>query len=197
MHPQPACRHTCGSITYSDGIHDDVNKFVWGDQDWDPSTPVADTLRDYCRLFINSAVCDELAQGLLAEERNWQGPLAVNAQVNVTLRQWQQLEQAATPAMLTNYRFQMGLLRAYYDAYIKRRLIHETELEAQALDALRTATPAAGGCAGRDGPGPGVSPAGWNRSPSPSITSKSAWLSRSGSTRASGLAVHDEASPGL
>ena len=42
------------------------------------------------------------------------------------------------PAVRENYRFQMGLLRAYYDAYVKRRLIHETELEAQALDVLRT-----------------------------------------------------------
>ena len=35
----------------------------------------------------------------------------------------------------------MGLLRAYYDAYIKRRLIHETELEAEAVEALRTDSP--------------------------------------------------------
>ena len=28
-----------------------------------------------------------------------------------------------------NYRFQMGLIRAYYDSYIRARLIHETDLE--------------------------------------------------------------------
>ena len=32
----------------------------------------------------------------------------------------------------------MGLLRAHYDAYVKRRLIHETELESEALEALRS-----------------------------------------------------------
>jgi hypothetical protein len=138
---------TCGSIAYSDGIHDDVNKFVWGDQDWDPSTPVAETLRDYCRLFISPTLADELAQGLLAEEKNWEGPLAVNAQVKVTLQQWQQLEKIASPAVQANYRFQMGLLRAYYDAYIQRRLIYETELEASALDVLRAASAAAGSLA--------------------------------------------------
>ena len=29
--------------------------------------------------------------------------------------------------------------RAYYDAYVRRRLIHETELEAQAMERLRAA----------------------------------------------------------
>ena len=42
------------------------------------------------------------------------------------------------------YRFQMGLLRAYYDAYVKRRLIRETELEAKATEALRRTRPARG-----------------------------------------------------
>jgi hypothetical protein len=128
---------TCGSLCYSEGINDDVNKFVWLGQDWDPTTPVAETLRDYARLFINPAFSDEVAQGVMAEERNWDGPLAVSQQVDVTLQQWRQLEKLVPPATRENYRFQMGLLRAYYDAYIKRRLIHETELEAQAMDVLR------------------------------------------------------------
>ena len=136
--------YTCGSITYSEGIHDDVNKFVWADQDWDPSTPVIETLRDYGRLFINSDLGDQIAQGIMAEERNWEGPLAVNQQVDVTLEQWRRIERMATPEMRGNYRYQMCMLRAYYDAYIKRRLIHETELEASALEALRIESPEKG-----------------------------------------------------
>jgi hypothetical protein len=130
-------KYTCGSLCYSEGINDDVNKFVWLDQDWDPATQAVDTLRDYGRLFISPDFTDELAQGFLAEEANWNGPLAVNPQVDVTLQQWRELENAASPAVRNNYRFAMGLLRAYYDACIKRRLIHETELEARALDTLR------------------------------------------------------------
>jgi len=61
----------------------------------------------------------------------------VNRQVDVTLAQWRRLEAVATPGMRDQYRFQMGLLRAHYDAYIKRRLIHETDLEARAMDVLR------------------------------------------------------------
>jgi hypothetical protein len=131
--------YACGSLTYSEGIHDDINKFVWGDQDWDPTMPVIETLRDYCRLYISPDFADELAQGFVAQEGNWEGPLATNDQVDVTFAQWQDLEKKVPQHVQNNYRFQMGLLRAYYDAYIKRRLIHETELEAKAMDVLISA----------------------------------------------------------
>ena len=136
--------YTCGSLTYSEGINDDVNKFVWGDQDWDPSTPVIETLRDYCRLFLGPKSSDDLAQAFLALERNWEGPLAVNRQVDVTLEQWQSLERRAPAETRGQYRFEMGLLRAHYDAYVKRRLVRETELELEALNLLRTLAPAKG-----------------------------------------------------
>jgi len=126
----------CGSLTYSEGIADDVNKFVWGDQDWDPNTQVIDTLRDYARLFIDPHHADDIAQGLLALEQNWVGPVAVNPQIGVTLDLWQGLEQALPQRARESYRFRMPLLRAHYDAYIQRRLIHETDLERQAREAL-------------------------------------------------------------
>ncbi|MCU0520908.1 MAG: hypothetical protein MUF84_09475 [Anaerolineae bacterium] len=130
--------HAVGSITYSEGINDDVNKVVWADQDWDPGTPVAETLRDYVRLFIGPDSTSRLSQGFLALEENWRGPLVLNAGVEATLQHWQFEATHASEGVLDNYRFQMGLLRAYYDAYIRRRLIYESELLEQAYDALRS-----------------------------------------------------------
>lgn len=129
-----------GSISYSEGINDDVNKFVWSDQDWDPRTPVIETLREYSRLFIHPDFSEQIARGILAQERNWQGPLIANTSVEVTLKQWISMEKKAPPEVVKNYRFQMGLLRAYYDAYIRERLIHETALETKAREVLRNAT---------------------------------------------------------
>jgi len=126
-----------GSISYSEGINDDVNKFIWSGQDWDPETPVIETLREYGRFFIHPDVSEGFAQGISALERNWQGPLIANKSVEVTLKQWKSLEKQLPPDVAKNYRFQMGLLRAYYDAYIRERLIHETALESQAREALR------------------------------------------------------------
>lgn len=125
-----------GSLSYSEGTNDDVNKFIWSDQDWDPETSVIETLRDYSRFFISPDIVEQVAQGLLGEEKNIQGPLLVNEHVQTNLQQWQVLEAQATPKMRGNFRFQMGLIRAYYDAYVQKRLIYETWLEQKAKDEL-------------------------------------------------------------
>ncbi len=121
-----------GSLSYSEGINDDVNKFVWSGQDWDPDTPVIETLREYCGLFVHPDLADDMAKGILALEQNWEGPLLNNKNVENVLRQWEDMEKNILVDNSNNYRFQMGLLRAYYDAYIKVRLIHESDLEMRA-----------------------------------------------------------------
>ncbi len=128
-----------GSISYSEGINDDVNKFVWSDLDWNPNTPVIETLRDYARLFISSDFADDIAQGILALERNWAGKLISNPNVEVTLQQWTTMEKVVSEEVKINYRFQMCLLLAYYNAYVKERLLFEKNLERQAREILRQA----------------------------------------------------------
>ncbi len=51
--------------------------------------------------------------------------------------QFQAMEHAAPPAVLRNWRFQQALYRAYYDAYTRKRLLHENALEDEALRKLR------------------------------------------------------------
>lgn len=128
-----------GSLSYSEGTNDDVNKFIWSDQDWDPETPVIETLRDYARYFISPDLTEEIAQGLLALEANVRGPLLVNEGTQKTLWQWREIEKAADAEVQSNYRYQMGLIRAYFDAYVQNRLIYETELERQAREYLASA----------------------------------------------------------
>jgi len=131
--------YTVGFLTYSEGCNDDVNKFVWSALGWDAETKAIEVLRQYSRYFIGQRYTDDFAQGLLALERNWQGPLLANQNVDTTLAQFQAMERAASPADLKNWRFQQALFRAYYDAYIRRRLIYETDLEARAMECLRAA----------------------------------------------------------
>jgi len=132
--------YTIGFLTYSEGCNDDVNKCVWSALGWNPDASVVDALREFGRYYIGDAYADDFAQGLLALERNWQGALLTNAGVDVTLAQFQAMERRASPEVRGNWRFQQALYRAYYDAYVRARLIRETELERQALDRLRSAT---------------------------------------------------------
>jgi hypothetical protein len=132
-------QYTVGFITYSEGVNDDVNKFIWACLGWDPEMKVEDILKDYSKYFISGRYAEKFAEGLLALERNWQGPLLTNVGVYETLKMFQQMEKDATPQEKLNWRFQLALYRAYYDAYTRRRLIYETELEEKAMDILRNA----------------------------------------------------------
>ena len=129
--------HTIGFISYSEGSNDDVNKFVWSALGWNPDADVTEILRQYSRYFIGDAFSESFAQGLLALERNWRGPLAANSGVDATLAQFQAMERAAPPPVLRNWRFQQALYRAYYDAYTRKRLLYETMLEDEAMRKLR------------------------------------------------------------
>ena len=132
---------TIGFITYSEGCNDDVNKTVWSALGWDPRADVLEVLRQYSRYYIGagSGDVDGFAQGLLALEQNWRGPLLTNSSVETTLQQFRDLERRAKPNVLQNWRFQQALYRAYYDAFERSRLIYETDLEQQAIARLRNA----------------------------------------------------------
>ncbi len=132
-------KYTAGFLTYSEGVNDDVNKFVWSGLGWNPDTPVVDILRDFGRYFLGWRLADPFAQGLLSLERNWTGPLLTNTGVDTTLEQFQSMEHGASPQVLENWRFQQTLYRAYYDFYTRARLLFETQLESAALDKLRAA----------------------------------------------------------
>ena len=130
--------YTSGFITYSDGVHDDVNKAVWSRLGWQPDAVPRAMVLDYTRCFFGAAVAKSAADGILALEKNWEGPLADNGGVAATLALWQQLERKA-PELRGNWRWQLCLLRAYYDAYTRQRLIYESELEREANQILADA----------------------------------------------------------
>ncbi|HOU10615.1 MAG TPA: hypothetical protein PL044_08975 [Clostridiales bacterium] len=125
-----------GSLCYSEGINDDFNKFVWLDQDWDASTPVEETARDYAGVFIDCDLRDEIARGLFSLERNLRGPLELNAGIEETCRLWQTVENRAGTFAKDGYRLYMYVLRACFDLYQQRRYILEKQAEQEALAVL-------------------------------------------------------------
>jgi hypothetical protein len=97
--------YTIGSITYSEGCNDDVNKIVWSSLGWNPDANVVDIIRDYSRYFIGYQYRETFAQGLLALERNWRGPLTANSGVPVTELEFDRMDREASPAVHANWRF--------------------------------------------------------------------------------------------
>ncbi|MBI4558322.1 MAG: hypothetical protein HY706_12140 [Candidatus Hydrogenedentes bacterium] len=128
-----------GFGTYSDGINDDVNKMLWSALGWDSKAGVESILRDFGRYFVGEDEGQAVADGLFALEKNWVGPVRDNQGIESAFAQWQALEKQAPSAAESNWRFQLMLLRAYYDLYVQRRLRQDEAAETKALSALRRA----------------------------------------------------------
>ena len=128
-----------GFISYSEGCNDDFNKILWSCLGWDPDMKTEDIVAEYSKYFIGSRLAEGYAKGIFALEQNWRGDIKDTDQPYKTLELFQQLEAEATPHDKLNWRFQQGLYRAYYDAYIKARYEYEMGLKKQALGVLKNA----------------------------------------------------------
>ncbi|TWU05215.1 hypothetical protein CA54_59030 [Symmachiella macrocystis] len=128
-----------GFVCYSDGITDDVNKTIWSASGWDNNLNVEEILSEYGRYFIGQEQDEAIVQGLLGLEENWRGPLLANENIEKTLAQWKEIEKQLPEASQTNWRLQLPILRANYDAYLKRRLVRHTQIEQEAKNQLRRA----------------------------------------------------------
>ena len=130
---------TDGFLSYSDGVHDDVNKVIWSQMSWDPTKDVRDVMVEYARLFFGHAISEQVADGILALERNWVGPVEENGGIETNLAFWKNLENQ-NPGLKLNWRWQQLIMRAYYDTYVKRRKLYEQKLERQANAILEKAS---------------------------------------------------------
>ena len=128
-----------GFISYSDGVHDDVNKIMWTRLAWDRNITEREAMMDYANFFFHSELREEGADGLLALESNWEGPAETNGGINATWLAWDRMEKRYPP-LHGNWRWQMYLLRSNYDAYVRTRGIYESGLEEKANDVLRNAS---------------------------------------------------------
>lgn len=135
---QMSAPFTDGFVSYSDGCHDDINKVLWSMKGWNPSADVAEILTEYTHFFFGQGPSVAAADGVAALENNWRGPLIQNGGVETTFSFWRNLE-ATYPHLQNNWRWQILLLRADYDTYIRRRLIYEQKLEKQANEQLAKA----------------------------------------------------------
>lgn len=128
-----------GCITYSEGVNDDVNKAIWSARLWDPRCAVRNVLIEYSRAYISSEFAEDIAEGLLALERNWQGALLGNPRPRLTLSLWKRIWRALGKEGQSNWRLQMAYFRALYDVFVQARLEGESRQEQDALKVLEQA----------------------------------------------------------
>lgn len=127
-----------GFGTYSDGIHDDLNKVVWSAYGWDPDSDLDALLEEYGKVWWNADLAKDVAKGLFMLEENWVGPILENATIPKTLALWESISKRCAD-FDTNWRAQMYLFRARFDAYVQEKARAESGFEKEALAALANA----------------------------------------------------------
>ena len=129
--------YVIGSVSYSEGVNDDINKAVWSALDYAPETPLREILEDYARLFFPGADYEKAADGIFGLERNWEGAPAQNPQIDHTLRLWRELAEEM-PALAANWRYNLCLFRALTDAFVRQKIWFEDGLLANAKRQIRS-----------------------------------------------------------
>ncbi len=119
--------YVIGSVSYSEGVNDDINKAVWSALEFDSSTPLREILEDYSRLFFPEADYEKAADGIFGLEKNWEGAPEENPCIENTLSLWEKLGEE-TPALLGNWRYIQCIFRARCDAFVRRKIMFENSL---------------------------------------------------------------------
>ncbi|MBR4766694.1 MAG: hypothetical protein IK085_08025, partial [Clostridia bacterium] len=125
--------YVCGSVSYSEGVTDDVNKFVWSSLDFDDSLSVDEILQDYARLFFAGVPAYVIAEAIKCLEMNWDGDPAENESIDETLEIYRSLSEKYG-FLNSNWRFNQLHFRAECDWLIRHRRIFENSLVEKAKD---------------------------------------------------------------
>lgn len=112
--------YVCGSVSYSEGITDDVNKFIWSHMDFEPDCDIRESLSDYARLFFYGADVEKLADAILRLELDWTCDPGENPTIDTTFNIYNELKRDY-PFLEQNWRFNQLRFRALCDWVLRYR----------------------------------------------------------------------------
>ncbi len=127
--------YTVGSVSYSEGVHDDVNKAVWSALEWNKNISLDEILEDYGRFFMYGADENLIKELIFTLEKSWQGDALYSD--NVSRAYALALKLKNDYAFLSeNWRFMLLYFRACCDNIVKMRREFEEELIKKAAKEL-------------------------------------------------------------
>ena len=116
-----------GSVSYSEGITDDVNKFLWSALDYNNGISADEAVSDYVRLFFFGADTYSLKNLIFGLEKNWEGNPEENTGIESVYSSFCRVKKKY-PEVCGNWRFLQLYFRACCDKLIRDRLIFEKGL---------------------------------------------------------------------
>ena len=124
--------YTIGGVSYSEGVHDDVNKAVWSALEWNKDADLREILLDYARFFIYGVDEEEIADIIFLMEKSWQGDPVENPCIEVVYHKLCTL-LSSHPFLEENWRFKLLYFRSCCDMLVKMRRSFELKLCKEAM----------------------------------------------------------------
>lgn len=133
-------KYVIGSVSYSEGITDDVNKAVWSALDYHTGSR-ADSAKwqvavdDYCRLFFFGVDYSIIQNIIISLEYSWYGAPEYNKNIDFAYDESHRLLKE-NPFLNDNWRYLQILLRSDCDKYVRERRIFDLNLIESAKELL-------------------------------------------------------------
>lgn len=128
--------YTIGSVSYSEGVHDDLNKMIWSVMEWDENIDLREAVLDYARYFMFGTDEEKITDCIFLLEKNWQGAPEENPCIDLCYKMFCELKKDY-PVLSENWRFLELYFRACCDKLVKMRRVFELKLCKEATEELR------------------------------------------------------------
>lgn len=128
--------YTIGSVSYSEGVHDDLNKMIWSVMEWDENTDLREAVLDYVRYFMYGTDEEKITDCIFLLEKNWQGAPEENPCIDLCYKMFCELRKDYS-ALSENWRFVELYFRACCDKLVKMRRVFELKLCKDATEELK------------------------------------------------------------
>ena len=132
--------YAIGDMHYSEGMHDDFNKWFWYRMLWNPHQSAEDISREYCRYWFGPAAQDDMAAAIFLMEETLEKRVLGNRGIPKAV-QLLHRARAKIPAnlMRADYRWRIIAQKALLDLYIQLKLEGGREIKAKASRCLARA----------------------------------------------------------
>lgn len=129
---------TDGSFPYSEGIHDDVNKALWSQLDWNPRSEARSVIREYASLFFGSDSAEAMTDYLYLLEENLAPGMGDRETISEAQSLIRRIAYTLPDWAAAGWRWPVFSARGEFDRLIQLR-IQATAAVQRALEAAKAA----------------------------------------------------------
>jgi len=134
---QEIFHYAVGDIHYSEGMHDDFNKWLWYRLMWNPHLGADEITREYCRYWLGPKASDDVAEAIFLMEGTLEKPLIDNPGIRRAVKLLRGAKEKISPNLLsTDYRWRVISQKALMDLYLQLALQRGRELMKEAQPIL-------------------------------------------------------------